>query len=132
MLVSTSIVKNVAKQELRHSTRLNKTSFNRRFRSWFGLSPRVTSRVWNTLELQRKVPVGGLLKHLLWTLAFLKLYETESVYSSMFCVSDRTFRKWVWEFLAKIHTIELVSVVTTGSTSGPVVYFSLQICLISS
>jgi hypothetical protein len=110
MYISPSVVKTVASDELRLSSRLTKHGFNRKFRSFFGLGPRVTATVWNTLVLQDKLPPGGLVKHLLWCLAFLKLYATEAIYSSMFSVTEKTFRKWVWKFLNKIHTIEVVSI----------------------
>jgi hypothetical protein len=109
MLISPAVVKTIANDELRVTNRLSKVSYNRKFHSWFGLSPKVAARLWNTLVLQQKLPRGGLVKHLLWTLSFLKLYESEQVYTTTFSVTGNTFRKWVWKFLSKIYTIDLVS-----------------------
>jgi hypothetical protein len=109
MFISPSVIKNIAKDELSISSSGNKYAWNRKFRGFFGVSPKVVARLWNTLYFQKKIPDGGMVIHLLWTMAFLKLYDTESIYLTMFAVTDKTFRKWVWKFLDSIHTIKLVS-----------------------
>lgn len=43
MILTPSAVKAVGKHELRYQNNVNKSSFARKFRSWFGLSPRLKS-----------------------------------------------------------------------------------------
>jgi hypothetical protein len=109
MLITPAAIKNIATDIVGFSNGKKKTTLNRKFRRFFGLSPRVTARVWNTLIVQEKVPEGGRVVHLLWTLCFLKLYDSETVLSTIFGVCEKTYRKWVWKFLKRIHTIKLVS-----------------------
>jgi hypothetical protein len=111
MFVSPSVIKTIANQQLSLSYDSKTICWNRCFNAIFGCSPKVTARLWNGLVEQRKVPSGGKVMHLLWTLAFLKLYDTESVYCTMFGVTEKTFRKWVWKFVDNISTIKLVRTV---------------------
>jgi hypothetical protein len=46
-------------------------------------------------------------KHLLWAALFLKTYEAEGVLAGMVGpVDEKTFSKWVWYFVDKLHLIE--------------------------
>ena len=64
------------------------------YKQFFGLSPELTSLVWDLLT-NPKIHVRLLPKHLLWALMFLKQYTNEGVLSGLAKVSPKTFRKWV-------------------------------------
>ena len=85
----------------------------RHFKAVFGVSPLLCSVVWNYMDDDEKLPRRAQPKHLLWTLMFLKLYNSENVLSSMCGCEEKTFRKWVWLMLAAIGSLEDV-VRTTG------------------
>lgn len=79
----------------------------RRFRSFFGTTPVVCSKIWAMLSPFSSMPPGVHPKHLLWALSFLKVYASESVLVSMFgSPSEKTFRKWVKEFVVGISYLE--------------------------
>ena len=82
MLISPYVVKTLAQDQFMIKKSTNTKSWNRRFREFFGFSPRVTARIWNTLLLQHKLPEGG--KRVFISsmdLSFsIKLYDTEMVY----------------------------------------------------
>ena len=75
-------------------------NFDREFRTLFGCSPVVCATIWVKCKFEKK---GVLPKHLLWTLMFLKLYETERVHITIAGMSDRqVFREKVWPIIAEI------------------------------
>jgi len=82
------------------------TTFNRRFRAFFGTTPIVCSSLWGLLAVSR--PPDSKPKHLLWALMFLRLYDTESVHALLAGVDEKTFRKWAWAFVRSLSKIELV------------------------
>jgi len=55
---------------------------NRRFRSHFGVTPEICAHVWGLLD-PTTLPEHTEKKHLLWSLMFLMLYETESINCTM-------------------------------------------------
>jgi len=56
------------------------------------------------------LPEDTLVKHLLWGLSFLKLYNNQRVHAPVICGADeKTFRKWVWIVLDALGEIDLVS-----------------------
>lgn len=79
----------------------------RRFRAFFGTSPRVCARLWYLLltcgHYESEKPV-----HILWALMFLRLYETEHVNASLAQVDEKTFRKWTWKVISKLSRLNLV------------------------
>jgi len=79
----------------------------RRFRSLFGTSPYVCSRLWEMVE--HLVPSSSTVKHLLWTLHFLKTYSTETTISCAVGADEKTIRKWTSIFLHAIGSLALVS-----------------------
>lgn len=79
----------------------------RRYRSIFGVTPDVTSSVWNLLE---DLQSGSQPIHLLWALFFLKSYTTETVNSFIWRTTEKTFRKWVWYFIDKISLLPAVCI----------------------
>ena len=50
-----------------------------RFRALIGVSPRVVSYLWATIDPREQMPQGVKPAHLLWCLMFLKVYASESV-----------------------------------------------------
>jgi hypothetical protein len=59
---------------------VRKESNDRRFRMFFGTSPRVCSRIWCLIDPYTMMPNGVKPANLLWALMFLKLYCAESVH----------------------------------------------------
>lgn len=87
----------------------SKVLFLRKFRSLFGMSCKVVTKTWNSLQLQNLLPAKADPKHLLWMCAFLKSYDSENVYATRFKVDEKTFRKWVWIMLEAVSKLEVVS-----------------------
>jgi hypothetical protein len=78
-----------------------------RFRSFFGVRFEIVHMVWDMLGEGGLCPEKSELKHLLWTLYFLKVYPREgpgcaAVGGSRGAVDPMTMRKWVWLFLERI------------------------------
>jgi hypothetical protein len=109
MLLSYSDMKIHAKNLLRSNGNSSKFCFNRKFRSNFGVSLRVATKTWNSLSVQKLLPDKSHPKHILWMCAFLKTYNSESVYATWYGVGEKCFRKWVWLFLASVAELEIVS-----------------------
>lgn len=98
----------------------------RNFREWFGCRQLVALAVWSMLVKTDLLPAGGELHHLLWTLAFLKVYAREHVMAVSFASDRQTVGKWVWLFLDAIASLEpyivsaaFVSIVTVTSNHSP-------------
>ena len=90
------------------------------FRSLFGAPPVVCASLFRRcrrLEGPNRVdqPI-----HLLWTMAFLKLYITGNAFAKMFKVSKRTFFYYVWPGVSAIASLK-PSVVS-------ITYFVLLLC----
>jgi len=102
-------MKNIAKTLLGSNDTKSKFCFNRKFRSNFGVSVRVATKTWNSLVVQKLLPEKSHPKHILWMCAFLKTYNTESVYATWYGVGEKCFRKWVWLFMASVGRLEIVS-----------------------
>lgn len=80
----------------------------RRFKSFFGVSPSICAKTWNLIK--SKLPSDCQPIHLLWTLLFLKCYNTESVNHSIAGCDEKTFRKRVNQILDHLMSIKVVSV----------------------
>jgi hypothetical protein len=81
---------------------------NRRFRSFFGCSSRVATALWNRARKKKLLPVDFAPKHMLWTLAFMKLYDSEEVLAAICRCDAKTFRKWVWKGVDILGDLDLV------------------------
>ena len=68
----------------------------RRFATYFGVDAFVCEILWNHVVASADILniEGYALKHLLWGLAFLKVYGSENFMSSLFRCTPKTFRKW--------------------------------------
>ena len=76
---------------------------DRRFREFFGCSAVVALSVWRRLELGSLVPDDGTIKHLMWTLLFMKVYPKKEVMCILIQVNDpKTYRKRIWSFMEAI------------------------------
>ena len=95
------------KQEANEIIKINRSvsarHANTRFRAHFGTSPEICAVLWEMLD-----PIfGGLPKHLLWALMFLKLYCAESVMRTLAGgVHEQTFRKWAWTYIDAISELQ--------------------------
>ena len=63
--------------------------------------------IWN--RLIGKLPPGSRPVHLLWSLLFLKRYDTEHVNRSLTQADEKTWRKWVWIFVELLANLDVVS-----------------------
>ena len=79
----------------------NKQSFDV-YTLFFGLSPEQTSALWDMIDL----PKGYYPIHILWALAFLKLYWTEVQLASLFGVMEKTLWKRVWFVVSAIAKLQ--------------------------
>jgi hypothetical protein len=82
------------------------------FRELFGTNLRVVDNVWFLLDDLEINPEGGLPKHLLWALHFMKAYPLQAqgcaaVGGSDGAVDPKTYRKWVWAYIEAISDLEL-------------------------
>ena len=62
-------------------------STKRRFRAYYGVTHTVSYKLW--LNLRAQIPENCKPCHLLWTLNFLKTYDTEMVRSALFRVDEK-------------------------------------------
>jgi hypothetical protein len=75
------------------------------FRQHFGCSSKVATKAWELIQqyTAHEVPDGLEIKHLLWSLTFLKTYAVEGIRASLAGVGtgkrpdERTVRDWCWE-----------------------------------
>jgi hypothetical protein len=83
---------------------------DRRCREVFGCRAFIASKIWFLISSQPTTH-GTVLKHMLWALLFLKVYEKETTLCSWDeGVDETTFRKWIWP----VHSIsELEPVVVS-------------------
>jgi hypothetical protein len=82
------------------------------FRELFGTNLRVVENIWFLLDELEINPEGGLPKHLLWALHFMKAYPLQAqgcaaVGGSDGAVDPKTYRKWVWAYIEAISDLEL-------------------------
>ena len=82
------------------------------FRELFGTKLHVVENVWFLLDELELHPEGGLPKHLLWALHFMKAYPLQAqgcaaVGGSGGAVDPKTYRKWVWAYIEAISDLEL-------------------------
>lgn len=77
-----------------------------RFKAFFGVSPAVCSMAWS--HLKKDLPGDYNEMHLLWTLMFLKSYNTDSINCSIARCDEKTFRKRVWVVIEKLAFIKVV------------------------
>ena len=79
--------------------------FDRRFRSTFGVSPKVAKTVFRLLQRNKTKE-----EHLVAALHFLKCYRSEEQGAVFFSITEKTYRKWVWTTIQSISEFYKVSV----------------------
>ena len=82
------------------------------FRELFGTRLLVVENLWLLLDELSLHPEGGLPKHLLWALHFMKAYPLQAqgcaaVGRSGGAVDPKTYRKWVWAYIEAVSDLEL-------------------------
>lgn len=78
-----------------------------RFKSLFGVSPKVCSDLWDLLASTR--PTNAKPKHMLYALLFLKVYPIERGQAEVQAQCDRrTFMTWSWTFVKLIAALDNV------------------------
>ena len=74
-------------------------TLQRRFMSLFGVTFQICFLMWCLLDVENEGPHGACVCHLLWTLMFLKTYDTNDNLVGTCKVDPKTFRKWKWLML---------------------------------
>lgn len=75
------------------------------FREFYGVSPDVCAVAWNLIKDKHS---SIQTKHLLWTLLFLKRYNTEHINSTLVEVDEKTFRLWIWTIIDLLSNLDVV------------------------
>jgi hypothetical protein len=88
---------------------------DRLVKEYFGVSATIVLVIWNLLDEHDLIPKKGEIKHLLWTLVFLKIYPKQGLVCSLVggtkgAIDPKKFRKWVWKFIFNIELLDKVVV----------------------
>jgi hypothetical protein len=81
------------------------------FCEFFGTGSSVVSKLWIMMADHNVLPPEGEIKHLLWTLYFLKAYPRQSavcstVGGSTGAIDPNTFWKYMWPFICYMSDLE--------------------------
>jgi hypothetical protein len=80
---------------------------DRSFREYFGCGAQTALALWALILCSGAIPDGGSLQHMLWTLLFMKVYAKSEIMSRLTGGADKTtIRKWVWQFIVAIASLE--------------------------
>ena len=77
----------------------NKGNANQRFCAMFGATPEVCSIAWSLIQSTNNLPKDGQREHFLWSLIFLKTYQTEDILAANLEGIDEKNYENVSEFL---------------------------------
>lgn len=88
-----------------HNVENSRLTGYRKFRTFYGVSPKVCSLLWNLI---RDKPSASEPKHLLWCMLFLKNYHKEHINAAIVEVDEKTFRLWVWRFVELLSKLNVV------------------------
>ena len=75
------------------------------FRHIYTLSPEQFVSVWDLLDINEPLADP---KQLMWTLLYLKGYNTHKHYSVLLGIDGKTFRKWTKIFIEKLSKMGMV------------------------
>ena len=108
---------------------------NRNFREYFGTSQNIVQILWKLLVDNDLLPENCQLKHLLWTLFFMKVYPKQApacsgVGGSGGAVDPKTLCKWAWAFI--INIAELEDIVVSVIDAKLAVLFIFVLLLVDS
>lgn len=86
-------------------------TWDRRFRGHYGSDPLVYSKLFEDLQttpiVEARIQEDKIsLHYFLMTVYFLRHYPTELVVESVFKVSEKTARTWIWFYVAKIKELK--------------------------
>jgi len=95
-----------------HRNNSSEATEMRIFRELFGTRLLVVENLWFLLDELSLHPEGGLPKHLLWALHFMKAHPLQAqgwaaVGGSGGAVDPKTYRKWVWVYIEAISDLKL-------------------------
>ena len=82
-------------------------------KNMYGMSPLQTNVTWNNIIGSLNILDKFRKKHLLWTLQFLRHYQTKQCLAHDLNVAPGTLMKWVWytiEILANLKIVSLTNV----------------------
>lgn len=105
-MLSADVFWNLGLPLMRHNCKNSTIVGLRRFRAMFGTSPYLCAIVWNRLSSQ--LPESAVPVHLLWSLIFLKSYNTEEINRVMIGADEKTIRKWIWIIVNAIANLRVV------------------------
>jgi hypothetical protein len=91
---------------------------DRRFREAFGISSESAFILWTYLNVPNEGPSGGQSVHLLWTLLFLKTYNTQNDLAGRCGVHKDTFKTWRDRFLDRIAALDDLVTAVVVETSA--------------
>ena len=82
------------------------------FKSIYGLTPLQTAVTWKNLIGSLNVLDSFRKKHLLWTLRFLRYYQTKQCLANDLVIAADTLMKWVWYTIDCLSKIKIISSTT--------------------
>ncbi|CAB9519620.1 unknown protein [Seminavis robusta] len=82
--------------------------YNRTFRGCFGVAPHLAAELWNMLDDADPMSDIRWVTYFLATLMFLRTYTVTPVLAMIFMKDEKTIRHWVWVFIEKLATLDLV------------------------
>ncbi|CAB9530826.1 unknown protein [Seminavis robusta] len=83
--------------------------YQRTFRGCFGVAPHLAAELWNMLDDEDPLSDIRWVSYFLATLMFLRTYTVTAVLAMIFMKDEKTIRHWVWVFIEKIASLDLVS-----------------------
>lgn len=87
---------------------MKKTVFDKKFRSFFGVTAFMMDIIWSKLEKDRLL-FGAGPKHLLWTFMFLKIYVPQIVLAHIAQCDRKTFSFWTRKLVHSMAKLDVVS-----------------------
>ena len=114
-MVNSEVFLAIGKRIMRREEGTGKKLFNRRFVSNFGMSSEWIPLLWWLLmtNLPDFSASGVEPRHIMWTLFFMKTYETEARLAAQCECDEKTLRKWIWRVIDHLAalSVHLVSVI---------------------
>ena len=92
------------------------------FKQTYGVSWKVCEDLWDLLDMYGDWKEVRRPQHLMWTLLFLRKYDTERSNAARVGTTTNTFRKWVWRVIEEISSLAPM-IVSHGKVLCSVVSF---------
>ena len=109
MRITSAAVHRIAEESILHRlSNRKKENARRQFVAAFGINPRVAAAIWNRLDGKDLLPKNMMVKHLLWALLFLKMYQPEKVLCCWCGADEKTYRTWIWDVIDILGELDLV------------------------